>query len=83
MKQRGDGLPIGEEEIKLIEGLEALAQAPWLMQRTILFQLAEEIRERIFELVQDASTFFAKNPRTILRCPARGRRNGCWRKRRP
>lgn len=83
MKQRGDGLSIGEEEIKLIEGLEALAQMPRIMQRTILFQLANEVRERVFKLVQDASTFFAKNPKTILQCPARGPRNGCWRKRRP
>ena len=83
MKQGRDGLSIGEEGIKLIEGLEALAQMPRIMQRTILLQLADEVREHVFELVQDAATFFAKNPKTILRCPARGRRNGCWRKRRP
>ena len=69
MKQRGDGLSIGEEEIKLIEGLEALAQMPRIMQRTILFQLANEVRERVFKLVQDASTFFCQKSQNNFTVP--------------
>ncbi len=81
MKRCCDGWSIREVGVQVVEGREPSRQMPRFVQRTILFQLPNEARERFFEQTKDGSTFFAKNPKTILLCRGRVRRSDYLRKR--